>query len=158
MRIFAVSQAGGWLLAALLTAPLAAAAQTVPPASAAATLPGTSGAAAKATHVAAAYHAAAPEQRADRMSQEIARQLNLNAATTAKVRAAALVRAQKIDAIQTGTTSNKEKNTALQANAQEFKTTLQGILTPEQFAQYTVKMGKKATGKMAAGATQPASE
>ncbi|WP_151089354.1 DUF4890 domain-containing protein [Hymenobacter baengnokdamensis] len=94
-----------------------------------------------------AYHAAAPEQRADKMSQELARQLNLDAATTAKVRAAALTRDQKIDAIQNGTTSNKEKNTALQANAQEFKAALQGILTPAQFAQYASQGGKHRAAK-----------
>ncbi|GAA4508112.1 hypothetical protein GCM10023172_39730 [Hymenobacter ginsengisoli] len=93
------------------------------------------------------YHAAAPEQRADKMSQELARQLGLDAATTAKVRAAALTRDQKIDAIQTGTTSNKDKNTALQANAQEFKAALQGILTPAQFAQYSAHSGKHRADK-----------
>ena len=95
------------------------------------------------------YHAAPPEQRADKMSQELARQLGLDAATTAKVRAAALTRDQKIDAIQNGTTSNKDKNTALQANAQEFKAALQGILTPAQFAQYSAHGGKHGDGKKA---------
>jgi hypothetical protein len=83
------------------------------------------------------------------MSQELARQLSLDAGTTAKVRAAALTRDQKIDAIQNGTASNKEKNTALQANAQEFKAALQGILTPAQFAQYAAHSGKHQTGKVA---------
>ncbi len=84
----------------------------------------------------------------------MARQLGLDAATTAKVRAAALARAQKIDAIQTGTTTNKAKNTALEANAQEFKQTLQGILTPAQFAQYAG--GKSGKGKSAAAPATPA--
>jgi hypothetical protein len=83
------------------------------------------------------------------MSQELARQLSLDEGTTAKVRAAALTRDQKIDAILNGTASNKEKNTALQANAQEFKAALQGILTPAQFAQYAVHGGKHRTGKVA---------
>lgn len=167
--MFALSfpKAGRWLVVAALAAPLAAAAQTTPAANTSttistntsATLPGAvlsgttqavggatravSGAARNgAAHVAEAYHAAAPEQRAARMSQQIGKELNLDAATTAKVQAAALVRAQKIDAIQTGTTTNKEKNTALQANAQEFKAALQGILTPAQYTQYLSKMGK----------------
>ncbi len=101
------------------------------------------------------YRAAPPEQRADKMSQELARQLSLDAATTAKVRAAALTRDQKIDAIQNGTTSNKDKNTALQANATEFKAALQGILTPAQFAQYSAHGGKHGGTKKAAPA-QPA--
>ena len=172
MLTLSFPKAGRWLVAAALAAPLAAAAQTVPAANTSttistntsATLPGTalpgavlsgttqavggatravSGAARNgAAHVAEAYHAAAPEQRAARMSQQIGKELNLDAATTAKVQAAALVRAQKIDAIQTGTTTNKEKNTALQANAQEFKAALQGILTPAQYTQYLSKMGK----------------
>jgi len=91
------------------------------------------------------------------MSQEMARQLSLDAATTAKVRAAALARAQKIDAIQTGTTSNKAKNTALGANAQEFKQTLQGILTPAQYAQYTSGKGGKGKGAAAPAAPKSAS-
>ena len=101
-------------------------------------------AAPKAPKVAAAYKAAAPEQRAERLSQQIGKQLGLDAPTTAKVKAAALVRAQKIDAIQMGTDANKAKNTALQANAQDFKTALKGILTPEQFAKYTAH-GTKTT-------------
>lgn len=101
------------------------------------------------------YRAAPPEQRADKMSQELARQLGLDAATTAKVRAAALTRDQKIDATQNGSASNKEKNTALRANATEFKAALQGILTPAQFAQYSAHSGKHGSGKKAAPA-QPA--
>ncbi len=101
----------------------------------------------------AAYHAAAPEQRAARMSQKLKQELNLDANTTAKVQAAALVRAQKIDAIQTGTTTNKEKNAALQANAQEFKTALQGILTPAQYTQYLNLAAKAKVSVQASGAT-----
>lgn len=87
--------------------------------------------------VPAAYHAAAPEQRAGHLSQQLSQQLGLDAATTARVKDAALARAQKIDAIQTGTDPNKVKNTALQANAQAFKAALKAILTPEQFARYS---------------------
>lgn len=95
------------------------------------------------------YKAAPPEQRADKMSQELARQLGFDAATTAKVRAVALARDQKIDAIQNGTTNNKDKNTALQVNATEFKAALQGILTPAQFAQYSAHGGKHGGSKKA---------
>ena len=94
--------------------------------------------------VAAPYHAGAPEQRAEKLSQHLGQQLGLNAATVAKVKTAALVRDQKIDAIQTGTASNKAKNTALQANAQEFKAALKGILTPEQFVKYSTHAPKTA--------------
>lgn len=96
--------------------------------------------------VAVPYQAGAPEQRAEKMSQQLGKELGLDAATVAKVKAAALVRDQKIDAIQTGTDSNKAKNTALQANAQEFKAALKAILTPEQFARFSTH-GTKASGK-----------
>jgi len=76
--------------------------------------------------------------RAVRLSQQISQQLGLDAATTARVKDTALTRAQQIDAIQTGSDSNKAKNTALQANTQAFKAALKGILTPEQFAKYAV--------------------
>jgi hypothetical protein len=91
----------------------------------------------KTPKMAAPYKAGTPEQRAEKMSQQLGKQLGLDAATVARVKAAALVRDQKIDAIQTGTDSNKAKNTALQANAQEFKAALKAILTPEQFAKYS---------------------
>jgi len=136
------------LLLAGLASPLGVWAQQAP----AATAP----AASRAKAAPAAYHAAAPEQRADKMSQELARQLNLDAPTTAKVRAAALTRDQKIDAIQNGSTSNKDKNTALQANAQEFKAALQGILTPAQFAQYAAHGGRHHADKPAGQATPTA--
>ena len=96
--------------------------------------------------VAVPYKAGAPEQRAEKMSQQLGKELGLDAPTVAKVKAAALVRDQKIDAIQMGTDSNKAKNTALQANAQEFKAALKGILTPEQFAKYS-SHGTKTSGK-----------
>ena len=88
------------------------------------------------------YHAGVPEQRAEKMSQQLGKQLGLDAATVARVKAAALERDQKIDAIQTGTDSNKSKNTALQANALAFKAALKTILTPEQFAMYTTHAPK----------------
>ena len=96
--------------------------------------------------VAIPYKAGAPEQRAEKMSQQLGKELGLDAATVAKVKAAALIRDQKIDAIQTGTDSNKAKNTALQANAQVFKAALKTMLTPEQFARFSTH-GKKTSGE-----------
>jgi len=126
-----------FLFVLLLAAPLLSFAQQPVAAPAAApTTRAPKGAYGARPKVAAVYKAAAPEERGERLSQQLGKQLGLDAATTAKVKAAAVVRAQKIDAIQTGTDSNKAKNTALQANAQDFKTALKGILTPEQFAKY----------------------
>jgi protein CpxP len=96
--------------------------------------------------VAVPYKAGTPEQRAEKMSQQLGQELGLDAATVAKVKAAALMRDQKIDAIQTGTDSNKAKNTALQANAQAFKAALKALLTPEQFAKFS-SHGTKTNGK-----------
>ena len=92
------------------------------------------------------YKAGAPEQRAEKMSQQLGKELGLDAATVAKVKAAALTRDQKIDAIQTGPDANKAKNAALQANALEFKAALKAILTPEQFARFSAH-GAKTNGK-----------
>ena len=100
----------------------------------------------KTPKMAVPYKAGAPEQRAEKMSQQLGKQLGLDAATVARVKVAALVRDQKIDAIQAGPDSNKAKNMALQANAQEFKAALKGILTPEQFARYSAH-APKTTGK-----------
>lgn len=122
---------------------------------AARTVGGAASGAARATGgaAAAAYHAAAPEKRAAHLSQKLKQELSLDASTTAKVQAAALVRAQKIDAIQTGTTTNQEKNAALQANAQEFKTTLQSILTPAQYTQYLNNVAKAKVSVQAGAST-----
>lgn len=144
------------LFALLLLSPVLSRAQQLPAAPAMPSMPAqapqaaaagaavTTTATAAKTKMATAYKAAAPEQRAERMSQQISKQLGLDAATTAKVKEAALVRAQKIDAIQTGPNSNKAKNTALQANAADFKAALKSILTPEQFAKYATKGAKMA--------------
>ena len=142
------------LFTLLLVGPVLGHAQQLPTAPAMPTMPAQATQAAAAAGMAAtaarakvatAYKAAAPEQRAERMSQQIGKQLGLDAATIAKVKEAALVRAQKIDAIQTGTDSNKAKNTALQANATDFKTALKGILTAGQFAKYASYGAKMTT-------------
>ena len=134
-----------FLFALVLAVPLVVRAQQAPmPAQTApaAAIHATTATRPKQPKMAVPYKAGAPEQRAEKMSQ----QLGLDAATVAKVKAAALVRDQKIDAIQTGTDSNKAKNTALQTNAQEFKAALKGILTPEQFAAYSTH-APKTSGK-----------
>ena len=96
----------------------------------------------KKSKVAVPYHAGVPEHRAEKMSQQLGKQLGLDAATVARVKAAALERDQKIDVIQTSTDTNKAKNTALKANAQAFKAVLETILTPAQFAKYSAHGAK----------------
>lgn len=130
-------------LTTLLTTAFTAQAQQQPAATSPAAVVSPPQATPRAPKVPTAYHAAAPEQRAARLSLQLSKQLGLDAAITARVKDAALLRAQKIDAIQTGTDTNKAKNTALQANAQEFKANLKAILTPEQFAKYSTHGGGK---------------
>jgi len=131
-----------WLAVSLITV-LTLQAQQQPATVAPAPVASRPQAAPRTPKMAVAYHAAAPEQRAERLSQQLSKQLGLDATTTARVKDAALLRAQKIDAIQTGSDNNKAKNTALQANAQEFKASLKAILTPEQFAKYSTHGGGK---------------
>ncbi|MGI4875538.1 MAG: hypothetical protein ACRYFX_30655 [Janthinobacterium lividum] len=88
-------------------------------------------------HPTATTHSTAAEQHADRMSQEVAQQLGLDAATTTKVRAAALTRFQKIDAAYKSAASVADRNQTLDASSREFQAAMQRILTPAQYAQYT---------------------
>ena len=82
------------------------------------------------------YMAADPATRAKKMTDRLTQALSLDQATSQKVYDAALVRDQKIDAIQKGTDDNRTKAQALKANADDFKSKLQGILTPDQFAKF----------------------
>ena len=90
-----------FLLVCLLATPFLAHAQQPSPATpttqtSAASIP-------KKSKAAVPYHAGVPEHRAEKMSQQLGKQLGLDAATVARVKAAALERNQKIDVIQTRT-------------------------------------------------------
>ena len=82
------------------------------------------------------YMAAAPATRAQKMTERFTEQLGLDDATSKKVYAAALTRDQQIDAIQKGTDDNRTKAKNLKANADQFKTTMQGILSADQFTKF----------------------
>ena len=82
------------------------------------------------------YMAAAPATRAQKMTERFTKQLGLDDATSKKVYAAALTRDQQIDAIQKGTDDNRTKAKNLKANADQFKTTMQGILSADQFTKF----------------------
>lgn len=88
-----------------------------------------------------------PATRARKMADRMTQQLGLDQATSQKVYDAALARAQKVDAIQAGSDANRAKAQALKANADEFKTTLQGILTPDQFAKLESMKGRMRHGR-----------
>ena len=82
--------------------------------------------------------------RAQKMTDKLTQSLGLDAATSAKVLAAATTRCQKVDELQK-MTDNKAKDTALKANSVEYKAALKGILTPAQFAKMS-EMGDKGKG------------
>ncbi len=82
------------------------------------------------------YQAADPATRAKRMTDQLTQSLKLDDATSQKVYALTLARAQTIDAIQTGSDDNRTKNTKLQVNAQDFKSKMQGVLTADQYTQF----------------------
>ena len=88
--------------------------------------------------------------RARKMTDRLTKQLGLDDATSQKVYAAALARDQKIDDIRTSSTDNRANAKALKANADDFKTKLQGILTPDQFAKVEAMRhkGRKNKGGM----------
>ena len=83
-----------------------------------------------------------PATRAKKMTDRMTQQLGLDQATSQKVYDATLARAQKIDAIQASSDDNKAKAQAMKANADDFKATLKGILTPDQFAKLESMKGK----------------
>lgn len=83
------------------------------------------------------------QTRADKMTKRLTQELGLDAATTQKLSALTLTRAQKIDEIQASASDNKEKNTLLKQNAENFETNLKSILTADQFSKYKgMKHGK----------------
>ncbi len=82
------------------------------------------------------YMAADPATRAQKMTDRLTKQLGLDDATAKKVYEAALTRDQQVDAIQKGTDDNRTKAKNLKANADQFKTTMQGILTADQFTKF----------------------
>ncbi|GAB4023006.1 hypothetical protein GCM10028808_72200 [Spirosoma migulaei] len=93
------------------------------------------------------YQAGDPTTRAQRMTDQMTKQLGLDEATSKKVYDLTLARAQKVDAIQKGTDDNKTKSQALKANADDFKMKLKGILTPDQFTKFEAMRGRMGRGR-----------
>ncbi len=86
--------------------------------------------------------------RARKMTDRMTQQLGLDQATSTKVYDVALARNQKIDDIQKGADDNRAKAQSLKANADDFKSKLQGILTPDQFTKFNAmrKHGRRNKG------------
>lgn len=74
--------------------------------------------------------------RARKMTDRMTQQLALDQATSAKLYDTMLARDQRIDDIQKGTDDNRNKAKLLKANADDFKSKLQGMLTPDQFTKF----------------------
>ncbi len=88
-----------------------------------------------------------PQTRARRMTDRMTKQLSLDGATSQKVYDATLTHAQKVDAIMANSDDKKAKGQAMKANADEFKSKLQSILTPDQFAKVQEMRGKMRHGR-----------
>lgn len=88
-----------------------------------------------------------PSIRAQKMTDRMTKELGLDQATSQKVYAVALTRAQKIDGIQASPDDNRTKAKALKANADDFKAQLKGILTPDQFTKYSAMKGHRRSGR-----------
>ena len=88
-----------------------------------------------------------PTTRAQKMTDHMTKQLGLDQATSQKVYAVALTRAQKVDEIQASSDNGRAKAQALKANADEFKTKLQGILTPDQITKLESMKGRMRKGR-----------
>lgn len=88
--------------------------------------------------------------RAQKMTNRLTKQLGLDESTAQKVYAAALARDQKIDDIRANSSDKRANARAMKTNADEFKTKLQGILTPDQFAKVEAMRhkGRKNRGGM----------
>ncbi|MBC8154655.1 MAG: DUF4890 domain-containing protein [Bacteroidetes bacterium] len=81
------------------------------------------------------YQPTDPATRARRQTDQMTRYLSLDQATSKKLYAVNLDRAQKAEAIMKGTDASKSKAKALRENTDAYKTKLREILTPEQMAK-----------------------
>ncbi|WP_338874156.1 DUF4890 domain-containing protein [Spirosoma sp. SC4-14] len=97
------------------------------------------------------YQMADAATRAQHETDRLTQQLGLDQATSQKVHDAALAHSQKVDAINATSDDNQTKQAALKANADDFKTKLQGILTPDQFAQLQSMKGRMGRDKAGNG-------
>ena len=81
------------------------------------------------------YQASDPATRARRQTDRMTQALNLDQATSKKVYDVTLARAEKVEAIMKGSDPSNSKGKALREATDEYKSKLQGILTPEQMAK-----------------------
>lgn len=89
------------------------------------------------------HQMADPATRAQKMTDRMTRQLELDQATSKKVYDVLLARAEKVDAIQKSSDDNKTKAQALKANADDFKSKMKSILTPDQYTKFESMRGRR---------------
>lgn len=77
-----------------------------------------------------------PMPNAERFTERMTKELNLNAATSKKVHDAFLNNMKKMDAVFASKLEEKDKRAALDANKKAFEKTMKGILSPAQYTQF----------------------
>ncbi len=77
-----------------------------------------------------------PMPNAERFTERMTKELNLNVATSKKVHDAFLNNMKKMDAVFASKLEDKDKRAALDANKKAFEKTMKGILSPAQYAQF----------------------
>ncbi|MFY7911106.1 MAG: hypothetical protein ACOVO2_16180 [Emticicia sp.] len=77
-----------------------------------------------------------PMPNAERFTERMTKELNLNAATSKKVHDAFLNNMKKMDAVFASKLEEKDKRAALDANKKAFEKTMKSILSPAQYAQF----------------------
>ncbi|GAB2574037.1 hypothetical protein GCM10027190_24920 [Spirosoma areae] len=98
------------------------------------------------------HQAVDPATRAQKMTDRMTKQLSLDEATSKKVYALTLARAEKMDAIQKSADDRKTKVRAMKANADEFSSQLKSTLTTDQYAAFESMRSQMGKGRHAGGA------
>ena len=88
-----------------------------------------------------------PETRARKMTDRMTKQLGLDQTASQKVYEATLAHAQKVDAIRTSSDNKQAKMQAMKVNADDLKSKLQNILTPDQIAKLELMKGRMRNGR-----------
>jgi len=77
-----------------------------------------------------------PMPNAERFTERMTKELNLNAATSKKVHDAFLNNIKKMDTVFASKVEEKDKRVALDENKKDFQKSMKSILSPIQYAQF----------------------
>jgi hypothetical protein len=77
-----------------------------------------------------------PMPNAERFTERMTKELNLNAATSKKVHDAFLNNIKKMDTVFASKVEEKDKRVALDENKKDFQKSMKSILSPVQYAQF----------------------